>query len=115
MLCRLFKKSYLADKIKFILVFILLYIVCRFFNITCLFYKITSIPCPACNMARALLALARGNIKAYLDYNAMALPVATVFLGELFRDLFGKYKSIFCIYSVIILTINLVYYAKRLC
>lgn len=97
-----------------LLFFSLFTVLCRAFGITCLFYKITSLPCPTCFMTRALFALATGDLKAYADYNIMALPVALVFLSELFIGLFGKYQKVIHISSVIVLAVNLIYYAVRL-
>lgn len=97
-----------------VLFFSLFTVLCRAFGITCLFYKITSLPCPTCFMTRALFSLAKGDLKAYADYNIMALPVALVFLSELFIGLFGKYQKVINISSVIVLAVNLIYYAVRL-
>ena len=90
------------------------YIVCRFFGITCLVRKITGIPCPACNMSRALLALIRANFGEYVQYNAMALPVALAFVAEVFSQFAGKFRIVIHIFTVAILVINLVYYLLRL-
>ena len=50
----------------------------------------------------------------YFKYNAMALPVATVFWGELFKDVWKKHRNKFHIYSVVVLLINFIYYINRL-
>ena len=83
------------------------------FGIPCIFYKLTSFPCPTCYMTRALLALLRGDTALYFDYNAMALPVASVFILELFGKAWGKYRYILHVYSVFVLVLNLVYYINR--
>lgn len=111
---RSFKKAYFINRIAILALFILLVLACRSLHITCLFYELTSIPCPTCYMTRALFALAKGDIYTYMDYNIMALPVATVFLGELFKDLLGRYKHIFSIYAVMVLVLNFIYYLWRL-
>ena len=65
-------------------------------------------------MARALLALAKGDIKAYASHNIMALPVGLTFLGELFCQFFGKYKTLLHFCCGIILVINFIYYVSRI-
>ena len=113
MLWRLFKKR-LPYEIVVLIFFIICYIICRTFNITCLFYAFTKIPCPTCYMGRALIALLKGDINRYITYNIMALPVTFVFLVELFNTYFGKYKSIVHIGSLIVLAINIIYYLIRM-
>ena len=97
-----------------LLLFAGIYVVCRFFGITCLIYEITTIPCPACNMSRALLSLGRGDLAQYVAYNFMALPVAIVFVCELFNNNFGKYKTVLHICSATVLIINMIYYLLRI-
>lgn len=113
MLWRLFKKL-LPYEVALILLFIASYTICRIFNITCLLYSFTKAPCPTCYMARALISLLKGDFKKYIIYNIMALPVAFVFIAELFSIYFGKYKRIIHICSTVILTINMLYYLSRI-
>ncbi len=113
MLWRSFKKLYIPE-ISILILFAITYIICRILNITCLFYKLTNIPCPCCNMTRALLSLAKGNFQVYAKYNIMALPVALAFLSELFVRYCGKYKLLIHIFSIAILCINLLYYVIKL-
>ena len=113
MLWRSFKKIFTYE-IILILLFIFFYIICRCFNITCLVYEITKIPCPTCKMGRALIFLLKGDVKQYIQCNVMALPVAVVFVCELFITHFGKYKRAVHIFSVIILAINMLYYLIRI-
>lgn len=79
---------------------------------TCLIRKIFNIPCPACGVTRALIALIKGDISGYKYYNIMALPllIATILmiLGTKFK------KKSFEIISCIILLINIPYYFYRL-
>ena len=104
-----FKKEFII-----VLSFISLYAIFRLLGITCLIYKITDIPCPACNMARALVALIKGDFDTYVSYNIMALPVAIVFLVGLFENVLGRYKGIVRFCCAVILIINLLYYLSRL-
>ena len=113
MLWQLFKKEF-KNEIIVLLLFVILLIICRIFDITCLFYKITNIPCPTCCMTRALLSLIKGDLRAYANYNIMAFPVFLVFIGELFNGLFGRYKAVLHICCVFVLAINLIYYLDRI-
>lgn len=84
------------------------------FGINCLVRRITGLPCPACGMTRAVFALLRGDFLGYAASNAMALPVAAAFCGELFIKAFGKHKKSVHIYTVTVLVLNLIYYVLRL-
>ena len=44
-------------------------------KITCPILSLTGIPCPTCGTTRALLSLLRGDIKNYLYYQPMAVPM----------------------------------------
>lgn len=83
-------------------------------GVTCLWYRFTGFPCPTCKMTRALLALARGDVTAYLSYNAMALPVAAVVVFEIFHSAFGRYEKVLHLVSAAILLLNFAYYIIRL-
>ena len=96
------------------MLFVMCCIICRVFKITCLFYAITKIQCPTCYMGRALIALLMGDIQQYFMYNIMAVPVAFVFIFELFSGLCGKYKNMIHIFAVIVLSINMLYYLARM-
>lgn len=113
MLWRLFKHILSYESVVIIL-FITAYIICRAFNITCIIYAITGIRCPACYMGRALISFAKGDFGLYAEYNIMAIPVAVVFLYELFCKRLGISKRILHICSAFVLVINLIYYLFRL-
>ena len=113
MLWHLFKKFFSYER-SVIILCVAFYCICRILNITCLFYEITKIPCPACGMGRALISLIKGNIEQYVYYNIMAVPVAFAFISELFIKRFGKYKKAVHIGSLIILTFNIQYYLMRI-
>lgn len=110
---RSFKQRYRIEIITLIL-FAVFIGMGNIFSIPCLFRTVTGIPCPTCNMTRALLALLRGDIHSYLENNAMALPVALVFVGELFNGIWGRNKKYLHIITVIVLLINIIYYANRI-
>lgn len=113
MLWHLSKKSFTYE-ITLILLFIGIYIICRIFDITCLLYALTKVPCPTCYMGRALISLLKGDFQKYITYNIMALPVSFVFIIELFSGHFGKFKKIIHICSVIVLSLNMIYYLIRI-
>lgn len=64
-------------------------------------------------MTRATLSLFRGDIKGYVSYNVMALPVLVAILLLVHAKKLKHKKTAFII-GAIILLINLVYYAIRL-
>ena len=111
MLWRSFKLKF-EYEFSVIIYFIITYIICRLFNTAYIFYKLTGFRCPTCGMLRALLELLEGDISSYINYNAMALPVAIVFAAELFANRMGKYQKFVHILCVLILILNLLYYQK---
>ena len=112
MLWLLFKRFLHKDNMILICC-IIVYSICNFFDITCLFYKIIEKPCPTCCMSRALLALLRGDFNAYFQYNAMAFPVMVVFLIELYSRHLNKYKCVMHCVCAFVLLVNFVYYLLR--
>lgn len=113
MLWRSFKKLFTYE-IILLFTFIAIYIICRLFNITCLIYVFTKIPCPTCYMGRALYSALKGDFYEYIRLNIMAIPVFLVFIAELYGIYFDKYRNIIHGCSVPILIINIVYYFIRL-
>lgn len=83
----------------------------KLLNIGCLFLYLTGKPCPTCYMTHALYSLLKGDFSAYIHYNAMALPVAFVFICEIYN--IGKKNIPLHICSSVILTVNLGYYIFR--
>ena len=113
MLWRLFKRVCKPQTITLVL-FAVLYGILRYFDITCIIYKITGIPCPTCYMGRALISLLRLDFGAYAEYNVMAIPMALAFVGELYIDLFVKHKKIVHFYCITVLIINMIFYLMRI-
>ena len=107
-------KKNLNYELKIILLFVGSCAIIHFFGITCIVYYLTKIPCPTCGMTRALFSLIIGDIQGYIQYNAMALPVALVFLGELFHKRFACYQIVLHGITLLVLVGNLVYYTVRL-
>lgn len=113
MLWHLSKKHFIYE-ITVILLFVAICSICRIFNITCLIYEFTKVPCPTCYMGRALCSALKGDFQKYVAYNIMAIPVSIVFVLELFSAHFGKYKKIIHTCSIIVLILNMVYYLIRM-
>ncbi len=47
--------------------------------VTCLFRRLTGLPCPCCGTTRACLAILRGEVVEALKYNPLAVVI--IFLG----------------------------------
>lgn len=110
---RLFKKIFTYETIV-VLTCIVIYVLCRILNITCLIYKFTKIPCPTCYMGRALCSALKGDFRKYVSYNIMAIPVFFAFILELYSAYLYKYRKIVHSYSISVLIINMIYYLVRL-
>lgn len=52
------------------------------------------IPCPTCGMTRAMIALLKGDVGAYLGYNPLALPFLLLLLFAMHGRLFGINRKI---------------------
>ncbi len=87
--------------------------VLTFTGIGCPIWYLFMIPCPTCGVTRALRALFYLDIKGYLAYNAMALPLGVAVWLLLCADLFGKKRGI-CWFAYGILIVNTIYYIVRI-
>lgn len=97
--------------LKEILQIVILGVVFYFTDTTCLWRKITGIPCPTCGVTRALMSLLRMDFQSYIYYNCMAVPlVIATFLLLFCREENKLFKSI----GIIILCFNIPYYLFRL-
>lgn len=65
-------------------------------------------------MGRAIVSFFKANFDDYITYNVMAIPVAVVFMIELFNKYFGRYKKIIHVCSASMLIVNLTYYLFRI-
>lgn len=111
MLWRLYRE-FKQEALELLFAFVLM-MVYYLLDIKCVIYSFTGIPCPTCNMTRALLSLLKGDIYAYSRLNIMAIPVSTVVVSEILISKHLKNKSALHICSVVILTLNLFYYVIR--
>ena len=69
-------------------------------------------PCPTCGVTRALIALFRLDLSAYVEYNIMALPLLAALGLVVLRNCFKHKKAVNTIvYSI--LALNFLYYAMR--
>ncbi|MBQ8498051.1 MAG: DUF2752 domain-containing protein [Clostridia bacterium] len=78
-------------------------IICRIFQIPCLYKAISGIPCPTCGITRAYLALLRLDIQAAFAYHPLFWTVPILFLFYLFDGkIFSKKALNIMIPSVIV-------------
>lgn len=78
---------------KYLLLFLLLYftlvyIIFHTFGITCVFLKISGLPCPGCGMTRAILSLVKLDIVSAAKYN-----ITVFFMPYIFAYVFFDFKS----------------------
>lgn len=101
-------------KINFMIIFVIsIYLV--LVDITniriCLIYNLFHIPCPACGLTRAYLALANGDIFMSLKYNILAIPIMVFFILYFIFDFIddinntNKVEDFFVKYRFIIIPI----------
>lgn len=107
-------KRLFRHEITLLILFVVIYGICRVFNITCLIYKFTNVPCPTCYMGRAICSALKGDFRNYIAYNIMAIPVSVAFILELFSAYFSKYIKVIHSYSIFVLIINMIYYLIRI-
>ena len=97
-------------------------IVLRVLNITCPIRGIIQIPCPGCGTTRALISLAKFDVKGYFYYNAMALPLLLILFLQFHKEA-GFMKKIkiknmniiIDVITIIIVVLVIAYYIYRLC
>lgn len=106
-------KLILKNKSVILFLTVIIFAIYVFSDTKCLFYKITGFPCPTCGMTRAIFAIFHCDIKSYVKYNIMAVPVALVLVCEFFSDIFGNKKTALNIFCAVILMFNFLYYLKR--
>lgn len=93
-----------------ILVLILFSLIFYILNIrVCLFYNITSLPCPSCGLTRAFIELFKLNFIKSFNYNILPIPII-IFLILLFTNKKFVYKNkyLFIILSIILLIISFI-------
>ena len=100
--------------IKTLLLCIAVFGTFKVLNINCIFYNLTSFPCPCCYMSRAIYKLLQGKFNEYIKLNIMAAPVAAAFVFLLFKNTVKKFSKSLALISYTILTINIIYYIWRI-
>lgn len=104
--------------IKHLLIFLVIIgLVCLYYalGITCPFYYLFKIPCPTCGITRSLICLLKLDLKGYLHYNALSVPVVIAFLLVIHINILkGKLRKIALTFSLIVFILNLIYYIYRL-
>lgn len=85
-------------------------------DIGCPFRYLFHIPCPTCGSTRALLALCRLDLPAYLAYQPFSLPLVAAVWLMLHVSLFPR-KGRRWVYGVVFAVAggNFLYYILRLC
>jgi uncharacterized membrane protein HdeD (DUF308 family) len=77
----------------------------------CLVKGFIGLPCPACGITRAILALLRGNLRESLHFYPLLLPFAAVMLGG---NLLKKHKRLTKILQISLLGMIFAVYAVRM-
>ncbi len=111
----------MSEKLKRIIKrhIILIAVVCLFVFISsltgigCPINYILKIPCPACGTTRAMLSLLRLDLKAYLGYNFMALPLCVAVLLMFNIDII-KHKQIATGFAIAVAAVTFVRWIVRL-
>ena len=54
---------------------------------TCIWRAITGLPCPGCGTIHAMIAMARGDLRAAWDFNPTSFVTVPILLFSGFREL----------------------------
>lgn len=86
-----------------------------YFSIGCPIRFLTGVPCPTCGTTRALLSLARLDLRGYVYYNPLALPVCVVLWLALHSKLlhWGKRAELSLLIGTAVVVLGV--YLYRLC
>jgi hypothetical protein len=57
---------------------------------TCLWRAVTHVPCPGCGMTHAMLALARGHLRAAWDFNPRCVVIGPILVWTGIREITRK-------------------------
>ena len=82
-------------------------------DIGCPFLFLFKIPCPTCGVTRAILAFLRGDLKSYLRFQPMAIPLLFAVWLALHQRLFSQKRMVWSIvFSIVVF--NLILYLVRI-
>lgn len=98
-------KKWIKTDLIILIVCVAYYTAIYFLNTTCLIKFIFNTECPTCGTTRALVCLLTGNIRGYVFYNYLALPLIITVYGCIHFD--EKLKKVFN-YLAVILAIALI-------
>lgn len=95
----LYKINDLRKKVIFLCAYTIIVFSFRYFDVTCLIYRVTGIPCPGCGITRACLSALRFNFVEAFAYNPMfwSVPILLlyfIFDGNIIKSKFAN-KLIF--------------------
>ena len=92
----------------------------------CLIYNLIHIPCPACGLTRAYMALLQGDFISSLKYNILAVPIAIFFVlffifslkddlnnTNKLEEFFKKYKVIIIIIAIVLVMCSWILNLKK--
>ncbi len=85
--------------------FITAYALMEHFNISCVFLKLSGIPCPGCGMTRALLSVLNLDFYMAFKHNVMIFFMPYVF-AYVFFDFKSHIHNIFLVIIAVIAIIN---------
>ena len=106
------KKALLRRTVIYSALLSLYALILYFLGISCPIYAITGVKCPTCGVTRALISLLRFDLKGYLTYNFMALPLLISAWFIINADLFSKRKFA-TVLSLAVIVLNFLLYLVK--
>ncbi len=82
-------------------------------DFSCPLFRILKIPCPTCGVTRAMFALLRLDLTAYVHYQPLALPLCVAVWLMLNVDLW-KHKRAAAGFAIAVAAVNVFFWIYRL-